>query len=60
MWRQRLREKGVRYMDRREQTTIRLPAKLMEQLRKEADRRGVSFNDYLLWLIIQARQTESG
>ncbi len=44
----------------REQTTIRLPAELKDRLQREADRRGVSFNDYLLWLIIQALQTESG
>lgn len=30
----------------REQTTIRLPAELMEQLRREAQEIGMSFNDY--------------
>lgn len=40
----------------REQTTIRLPAELMEQLRREAQERGVSFNDYLLVLIHKARK----
>lgn len=41
----------------REQTTIRLPAELKEQLHKEADARGVSFNDYLMWLIDIARKS---
>lgn len=40
----------------REQTTIRLPTELMEQLRREAQERGVSFNDYLLVLIHKARK----
>jgi predicted DNA binding CopG/RHH family protein len=39
----------------REQTTIRLPAELMEQLRREAQERGMSFNDYLVALIQRAR-----
>lgn len=36
----------------REQTTIRLPAELKDQLQQEADRMGISFNAYvvnLLW-----------
>lgn len=40
----------------REQTTIRLPAELKEQLQREADRMGISLNDYLLRLIIRGRQ----
>ena len=35
----------------REQTTIRLPAELKEQLQQEADRRGISFNALVLILI---------
>lgn len=40
----------------REQTTIRLPAELKEQLQREAQERGISFNEYMLWLIYKARQ----
>ena len=40
----------------RTQITIRLPAELKEELQREADRRVISFNDYLLWLIIHGRQ----
>jgi len=39
----------------REQTTIRLPSELKEQLQKEAESKGISFNDYLMWLIDKAR-----
>lgn len=39
----------------REQITIRLPTELMEQLRREAQERGMSFNDYLVALIQRAR-----
>ena len=35
----------------KEQTTIRLPAELKEQLQQEADRRGNSFNGLLLILL---------
>ena len=35
----------------REQTTIRLPKKLMDSLRKEADKRGESLNGLLVILI---------
>ena len=35
----------------KEQTTIRLPAELKEQLQQEADRRGDSFNGLLLILL---------
>lgn len=37
----------------REQTTIRLSAELMEQLRREAQ---ISFNDYPMILIRKARK----
>jgi len=40
----------------REQTTIRLPKELKEQLQREADRKGISFNAYLLLLIDKGRQ----
>lgn len=46
-------------MKEREQTTIRLPAELKEKLQMEADRLGMSFNGYLLWLIDIARQDQS-
>lgn len=42
----------------REQTTIRLPSELKEQLQREAERMGMSFNRYLLWLIDKARQDQ--
>ena len=32
----------------REQTTLRLPVELMEQLRRQAQQAGMSFNDYVL------------
>lgn len=35
----------------REQTTIRLPAELKEQLQQEADRRGDSFNETVIRII---------
>ena len=35
----------------REQTTIRLPAELKEQLQQEADRRGDSFNGLMMILL---------
>lgn len=35
----------------REQTTIRLPAELKEQLQREADRRGDSFNETVVRII---------
>ena len=40
----------------REQTTIRLPGELMEELKQEADELGMSFNGYVLWLIDKARR----
>ena|GEM_PF-1451727 len=43
----------------REQTTIRFPKELKEELQKEADRKGISFNDYLMWLIDKARVTQN-
>lgn len=49
-------EKGEAMGNEREQTTIRLPAELKEQLQREADMRGISFNAYLLLLIDKARR----
>lgn len=40
----------------RTQTTIRLPSELKEQLQKQADEMGVSFNAYVLLLIDKGRQ----
>lgn len=36
----------------REQTTIRLPRELKEEIQKQADKMGVSFNEYVLTAII--------
>ena len=44
----------------REQTTIRLPAELKEQLQREAANLGMSLNAYILWLIDRVRQAGSG
>lgn len=35
----------------RKQTTIRLPAEMKDQLQKEADRMGISFNAYVVSLL---------
>ena len=40
----------------REQTTLRLPQALKEELMREAVERGQSFNDYLLSVIHQRDQ----
>ena len=40
----------------REQTTIRLPAELKEKLQQEAQKKGISFNSYILLLIDKGRQ----
>lgn len=40
----------------REQTTIRLPAELKEELQREADRQGVTLHDlivFILWKELQ-------
>ena len=42
----------------REKTTIRLPGELKEQLQREAQERGVSFNEYVLWIIRKGRKAE--
>lgn len=38
----------------REQTTIRLPAELKEKIQQEADRRGESFNGFIMIMINKA------
>lgn len=35
----------------REQITLRLPSELKERLQREASCKGISFNQYILWLI---------
>ena len=42
----------------KEQTTIRLPTELLEQLKQEAQRKGYSLNGYILFLIEQGHQSE--
>lgn len=42
----------------RAQTTLRLPAALMDALQKEAAERGISFNAYVLCLIDRGRRAE--
>lgn len=42
----------------REQTTIRLPTDLKCELEKEATKKGISFNAYILILIDKARQCQ--
>lgn len=38
-------------MSDREQTTIRLPSELKEQLQKQAGKMGISFNDLIIKLL---------
>ena len=42
----------------REQTTIRLPADLKEEIQREADRKGMSFNMYILILLQRGLKSE--
>lgn len=48
----------------RKQVTLRLPGELYELIRKEAERRGMSVNDLLLWelsrVFLQSRQHTVG
>lgn len=44
--------------DKREQTTLRVPQELMEWLKQEADKKGVSLNAMLLMILNEARKTE--
>lgn len=46
-------------MTLREQTTIRLPGELMQRIRREADKRGDSFNETIVRLIRLGFQAES-
>ena len=40
----------------REQTTIRLPAELKEQLQREADRRGFTLHDLIVFILWRGSQ----
>ena len=42
----------------REQTTIRLPTELKEQLQREADRMGISFNSVLIIILRKGLEAE--
>ena len=46
----------------REQTTIRLPKKLMDSLKKEAEEKGLSLNAYILMILNEEknRSDQSG
>lgn len=48
------REEAVKI--EKEQTTLRLPADFKEQLMKEAQNYGISFNEYIIMLIHRGRQ----
>lgn len=39
----------------KEQTTIRLPEELVEGLKQEAEKRGMSFNAFLVMILNEAR-----
>lgn len=56
--RSRIELQGTRLTEaeQREQTTIRLPAALKEQLQREAMERGISFNAWMLILIYKGLQ----
>ena len=43
----------------RTQITIRLPAELKEELRQEAERRGDSFNETVIRLVLQGLEFQS-
>lgn len=47
-------------MGEREQTTLRLPAELMAQLRAEAQKRGMSTNALILTILSGARNHPEG
>lgn len=42
----------------REQTTLRLPVELMNQLREQAERSGMSLNERIIDLILKGLQVE--
>ncbi len=44
----------------REQTTIRLPVEMKEELQREAVKKGISLNAYILLLIDTGRRTGQG
>lgn len=43
-------------MTEREQTTIRLPRELKRELEEEAQKRGDSFNGYVVYLLVNRRR----
>ena len=49
--------KGGKQMDR-EQTTIRLPAELKQQLQQQADKMGVSFNGLVINYLWQGLESK--
>ena len=51
----RSRKKGEK-MTEREQTTIRLPRELKRELEEEAQKRGDSFNGYVVYLLVNRRR----
>lgn len=44
----------------REQTTIRLPADLKEQIQREADRLGIGFNAFILSILSEWLNRQAG
>lgn len=42
----------------REQTTIRLPVELNEWLRQAAERKGISFNSYVLMILNEEKNRQ--
>ena len=44
----------------REQTTIRLPVEMKEELQREAVKKGISLNAYIVLLIDTGRRTGQG
>ncbi len=45
-------------MNDREQTTIRLPSGLLEQLQREAEELGISFNSLVLMILNEAKSRQ--
>ncbi|GEM_PF-2111175 len=44
----------------REQTTIRLPVELKQEIQKEAERKGISFNAEMVIMIQKGQEAELG
>lgn len=45
---------------KREQTTIRLPVELKQEIQKEAERKGISFNAEMVIMIQKGQEAELG